>query len=353
MPNLKNLNPAAAVQAALPLALAAGLGLTPVNTQNGKTYFLPKAEANFSMVSISPDGRTIATVAEGERSAKLWSDQGGFKRNGKLQANQSLVSVGVGDSGWIAVNGPASMNLWRNGKVVYGPFSGDFWVKTESFYQFRRVVFGRSIISLATGSETGGTIERTLATTPQMGSINISAFSSDGKSIVTAHRGTTYGNPSPDHEISNKDNTARLWKASDGSLLRTFSGHTDSVTDASLSRNGKILATASFDKTAKLWDSDNGSLLFTLTGHTDRVRSIRFSFDGSLVVTASDDGTAKVWNVATGALVSTTATQVSKTSGRIDPAMVALFPYRNSNTVITAYAYGEAKMWNGDTGQPY
>ncbi len=51
---------------------------------------------------------------------------------------------------------------------------------------------------------------------------------------------------------------------SDGSVLREFRGHTGEVWDVSISRNGKILASASDDQTIKLWNIETGECLATL-----------------------------------------------------------------------------------------
>ena len=49
------------------------------------------------------------------------------------------------------------------------------------------------------------------------------------------------------------------------------------------------MVTASGDNTAKVWDVATGEEVHTLAGHTDWVTSAVFSPDGKLVVTASWD----------------------------------------------------------------
>ena len=52
------------------------------------------------------------------------------------------------------------------------------------------------------------------------------------------------------------DNTARLWEAESGKLLATFQGHTDTVSSAVFSPDGRRVLTASEDNTARLWEAD-------------------------------------------------------------------------------------------------
>jgi WD40 repeat protein len=49
------------------------------------------------------------------------------------------------------------------------------------------------------------------------------------------------------------DKTIKLWRVSDGSLVRTLTGHTDSVWSVSFSPDGRLLASGSRDNTIKLW----------------------------------------------------------------------------------------------------
>jgi subtilase family serine protease len=77
------------------------------------------------------------------------------------------------------------------------------------------------------------------------------------------------------------------------------------VTSVAFSPDGSLLASGSWDATIKLWRVSDGALVRTLTGHTRRVNSVAFSPDGSLLASGSWDATIKLWRVSDGALVQT------------------------------------------------
>ena len=120
------------------------------------------------------------------------------------------------------------------------------------------------------------------------GSTNGVAFSRDGQFIVTAA-----GEPGLIGE-------ARLFKVADGSLVKEFLGHSDSLYTAQLSPDGQILATGGYDSTIKLWNVADGRELRSLDGHNGAVFELAFRPDGKVLASASGDRTVKLWNVATG-----------------------------------------------------
>lgn len=102
-------------------------------------------------------------------------------------------------------------------------------------------------------------------------------WSLDGQTLATLDRG---------------DGTVRLWKKNNP-LQLTLNHHSQGVNDASLSRDGQILATASDDGTVKLWTRE-GAFLKTLDGFCGGVKSVSWSPDGQILA-ASDCNSVKLW----------------------------------------------------------
>lgn len=88
-----------------------------------------------------------------------------------------------------------------------------------------------------------------------------------------------------------------------GSLIKTFTGHSDRVISVDVMKNNpRVLLSGSFDKTAKLWDLSIGSEFRTFSGHNESVTTAKISEDGRYILTLSYDFKIRVWEVATGAL---------------------------------------------------
>ncbi|KAL4804805.1 WD40-repeat-containing domain protein [Aspergillus unguis] len=85
--------------------------------------------------------------------------------------------------------------------------------------------------------------------------------------------------PSSGHLLlsSSADGKAKIWDAYHSrELLRTFSGHSKSITDTDFNASGTQFLTASYDRQMKLWDTETGKCLNRFsTGKTPHV--IRFN----------------------------------------------------------------------------
>lgn len=133
------------------------------------------------------------------------------------------------------------------------------------------------------------------------------------------------------------DGTARLWRAADGTVVRTLSGHTGEIGALAFNDGGDLLATGGSDGTVRIWNVSDGKEVGQLAGfeaavtalawspdstmilggdgagglrlvgldgvvrhtfpaHGDAITSARFSGDGTLAASASADRTIKVWD---------------------------------------------------------
>ncbi len=83
----------------------------------------------------------------------------------------------------------------------------------------------------------------------------------------------------------------------EGVPKRILTGHTNKVLCLTISRNGKLLASASKDKTAIIWDLEKTAQEKVLIGHEGRIRLTYFTKDESRIVTVSKDCTVRLWEI--------------------------------------------------------
>ncbi|KAK5097755.1 hypothetical protein LTR70_002797 [Exophiala xenobiotica] len=101
------------------------------------------------------------------------------------------------------------------------------------------------------------------------------------------------------------DTKLALWDAHhDRELLRTFSGHTKSITDTDWSPDGKQFLSASYDRYMKLWDTETGKCIsrFT-TGKTPHTLRFQPSNGGVEFIAGMNDKKIIQYDTRSGELV--------------------------------------------------
>ncbi len=187
----------------------------------------------------------------------------------------------------------------------------------------RIVTAGWDQTALIWDAASGKILRRLLAHT---GSVSAACFSPDGSRIVTASR----------------DGTAIIWEANTGTILYRLSAHDGAVETAQFSPDGTRIVTAGADGTAIIWETATGKLLHQLEGHSNLVNTAQFSPDGSRLVTASDDNDAVIWETATGKLL-------HRLKGHSYWVLSATFSADGSR-ILTASADKTAIIWDARSG---
>jgi eukaryotic-like serine/threonine-protein kinase len=155
--------------------------------------------------------------------------------------------------------------------------------------------------------------------------VNRVAFSPDGATLASG----------------SEDKTVRFWRVSDGALLHTLEGHTDSVNRVAFSPDGVTLASGSEDKTVRFWRVSDGALLHTLEGHTESVSSVAFSPDEVTLASGARDNTVRLWRVSDGALLHTLEGHTSSVSS------VAFSP---DGRTLASGAWDNVRLWRVSDG---
>jgi WD40 repeat protein len=155
------------------------------------------------------------------------------------------------------------------------------------------------------------------------------AYSPDGKHIATG--------------CEDEDEDVRLWDAQSGKLLHLMMGHSRKVASLAFSRDGRLLASASWDFTVRLWDVSTGKQIGEPLRHLDLVQAVAFSPNNRFVHSGGDDSILRIWDVATGAL---------RGHGRLPDKIqtVALSP--DGQLLATGSKSYQARVWDVASGRP-
>ncbi|KAL6461979.1 hypothetical protein MHYP_G00301240 [Metynnis hypsauchen] len=114
----------------------------------------------------------------------------------------------------------------------------------------------------------------------QQGAVRAVRFNADGNYLLTC----------------GSDKSLKLWSASRGALLKTYTGHGYEVLDVDGSYDNSQLCSCSSDKTVILWDVATGQVTRKLRGHAGRVNCVQFNEEATVMLSGSIDGTVRCWD---------------------------------------------------------
>ncbi len=255
-------------------------------------------------VGLSDDGRVLASSGEDGtvrvhktdvvgRSMALDAHEGGAF-GVSLKGEGRLLASGGGDGAvrvWDTSTGqPVASMLGHSGIVYSVALSVDGYLLSGG---------GEGTVRLWQAATAG--VERAADTTA-------AAALGEWRPVATleGHTGAVWcASMSPDGRLlasGHADGVVRLWDCATGAQVATFSGHHGGVWGVASAADGSLLASGAGDGSVKLWDLRSGEEIASVVGHSGGVRAVALSADGRLLASSGGEGTVQLWNTGRNAV---------------------------------------------------
>ena len=269
------------------------------NVIDGSLLFSLSHGSNVYPVAFAPDGRSLASGAR-DGSIKLWDPERGVLVDTFLGHTALVLTLAFAPDGGMLASGSwypeYAIKLWAPPSQRASPISGLIATLTNHSSSINELIFtanGRLISGADTTARFwDGLNGRFLSGINAAASVTTMALSPNGQLLA----------------LPGANNTVKIYRVSDGTLVQTLVGHTDYITGLAFSHDGTLLASGSFfnfnNNGIKLWNVSNWTLLRELSGPLilGPFQAINFSADDTLI-SATDEGTPAVWRVSDGTFI--------------------------------------------------
>ena len=235
-------------------------------------------------------GRMVSGGMDG--TVRVW-ELGNFHRRTALQILKKPPTAILQDESRLLIFKPRGVEEWQRAgrwqRARTRDFGGLVIGAALTDQGLRVVTTGASNVARLLDGDSGELIAELVG---HQESVACASVSPDGRWVATGSH----------------DRSARIWDSATGTERHRL--HVGEwLTDTAFSPDGTRLATVAIGGQARLWDPASGRELADLQGHDGHVNSVAFSPNGEQLITTSNDGTVRIWRTHAGTEVSRLATR--------------------------------------------
>ncbi|GAB7106637.1 hypothetical protein JCM4814A_49510 [Streptomyces phaeofaciens JCM 4814] len=232
-------------------------------------------------VGFAPDGRTLASGSY-KKKVRIWDAVDGTQRFVLSGHDDSVNTVAFSSGGLLATGSDdETVNLWdgATGRHLMCLDSMDHAVSGVAFAPYGDL--------LVIGAGSG--VHLVDASTGEVLSYGDDDHI-DVRAVAFSPGGRTYAS-------ADKDGEVRIWDAYGHRELHSLA-HKKCIDSLAYSASSDLLATGSSDGAkVRLWRTSDGSLVKKLDHYGDWVNALAFSPDGAVLATGTDDNSVEIWRV--------------------------------------------------------
>ena len=302
-----------------------------IHLKHPPTQQLARILSGHTAVAISPDGQLVAGVTH-DQTIQLWRLRDGNLVRTLPGHRLPILAIAFSPNGRLlaSTSHDKTIKLWnpQTGQAVQTLSGHQAWVAAIAFSPDSKTLVsggGDKTLRVWQQSNSGAfTLAQQLTGHPD--SITALTISRDGQRLA-----------------SSSWNQIKLWSLPTGRPLQTIADTALGINTVTLSPDHQLLISGNGNHTIKLWDEKTGKLRQVLTGHQAAVSSLAIATDGQTLLSGSLDNTIRRWQLPSGQLLQTFPRQ---------PSIIEAIALSPDGHTLASGGWGDLiKLWNLTTGQ--